>query len=89
MKNKVGIITGASKGLGLEIVKKGIENGLRFICLSRNKPTIYCDYLECDLSDQEDVEICIQDILIKYDKIDFFINNAAVFLESEIHDMKI
>lgn len=87
MQSNTAVITGANRGLGFEIAKLLFNEGIRIISLSRKKPDIDCDHYFCDLSDELSVKQAIHSITTKYEKIDIFINNAAVFLEKEFIDI--
>lgn len=87
MENKIVIITGANKGVGFEISKLLIDNGYDVVSLSRTKPNLNCEHFFCDLSDHNNLKDTIEKVILKYSRIDFFINNAASFLEKELLDI--
>lgn len=89
MQNKIAIITGANRGVGLEISRLLINSGTEVISLSRTKPDLCCEHFYCDLSDRSSVISSLDSISKKYSRIDYFINNAAVFLEKKIIEMSI
>ena len=86
--NKVIVVTGASRGIGLEIVKRFIERKWSVIGLSRNKDKLesikntiegeYAYYV-VDIRDYIKVSKVFAEIHKRYGKIDLLINNAAVF----------
>lgn len=89
MQNKIAIVTGANRGVGYEISKVLIENGISVISLSRTRPNLQCEHFYCELSDRESVTKSIDLVLSNYSRIDFFINNAAIFMEKNFIDMSI
>ncbi|MDB9907165.1 SDR family oxidoreductase [Gammaproteobacteria bacterium] len=83
-KNKTVVITGGSKGIGLEITKTFLKHQANVIILARNKPkrkiqskgnTGY--FIECDIRNTESIDNAIKDIASKYKSIDVLINNAG------------
>ena len=83
-KNKTVVITGGSKGIGLEITKTFLKHQANVIILARNKPkqkiqskgnTGY--FIECDIRNTDSIDSAIKDIASKYKSIDVLINNAG------------
>jgi 3-oxoacyl-[acyl-carrier protein] reductase len=81
-QNKIVLITGASRGVGLEITKHFIENGAIVIGLSKGISNyIHKNYnhFTVDLGNSEAIINCFKkEIGKKYKRIDIVINNAAV-----------
>jgi len=85
MKNKVWLITGASQGLGLNMVKYLLGKNQTVIITTRDKnrfdhtlaenPNLAV--YELDLTDEESVKNTIEDVIVKYARIDVLINNAG------------
>jgi len=93
-KNKVILITGASKGLGFEISKSFLKKGANLIICSRNyfeikkafnklnkfkKKNQKIIYSVTDISSFNEVKKLIKNSLIKFKKIDVLINNAGIY----------
>ena len=83
-KNKTVVITGGSKGIGLEITKTFLKLQANVIILARNKPERKIQskgnagyFLECDIRNTESIDSAIKDIASKYKSIDVLINNAG------------
>lgn len=84
MKNIV--ITGTSRGIGLELVKLFSESGHKVLALSRNEKPLKALGLEnvttfsCDISKEEDLEK-VQDLMKNdWKNTDILINNAGALL---------
>lgn len=77
--DKTVLISGASSGIGLDLAKTMHNDGFKVIGLSRKKPyKITFDYIECDLTNKEDIEAKSKLIQEKYKHIDILINCAGV-----------
>ena len=83
-KNKTVVITGGSKGIGLEITKTFLKHQANVIILARNKPKRKIQskgnagyFIECDIRNTESIDSSIKDIASKYKSIDVLINNAG------------
>lgn len=83
---KVWFVTGASKGLGLALVRKLLANGYRVAATSRNKQALTDQLgpasdaflpLEVNLSDNDDVHHAIEKSVAQFGKIDVVVNNAG------------
>ena len=94
LKNKVAIITGASKGIGFEIAKKFIINQSHLVICSRNikklkrsfqilnklkKRSQKIYYLKVDVSSETQIKRLVKFTISKFKKIDILINNAAIY----------
>lgn len=83
-KNKTVVITGGSKGIGLEITKTFLKHQANVIILARNKPKRKIQskgnagyFIECDIRNTESIDKTIKEIASKYKSIDVLINNAG------------
>jgi len=92
MAMKVVVITGGSDGLG-KALAVDFCGRYQVVVLSRNEETLKqvateasCDYRVCDVADHQQVEQVMREIAAQYGRIDVLINNAGVFLESELAD---
>ncbi|UKT65573.1 SDR family oxidoreductase [Pedobacter mucosus] len=86
MENKkVWFITGASKGLGLTLVKKLLNNGYNVAATSRNLSDLENAVgefesflpLSVDLLSEESVENAVSQTITKFGQLDFVVNNAG------------
>jgi len=90
---KTAVITGGSKGIGLALVKRFLEQGFKVLSVSRtlgNLSPLQDQYrqnltvLMADLSQKQVVLDTAQTILQQIESIDVLINNAGVFLPGAI-----
>ena len=85
--NKVAIITGASRGIGLAIAKKLRSDGASVALCARSIDSLKKHQAEMgeqslavamDIRDQKNVDEGIRRIVDKFGKIDIVVNNAGV-----------
>ena len=81
---RTALITGGSGGIGLSIVKKLIKNKIKVIILDINTPSKkilfnkFVEFIKIDLSDYENLQLCLTELKKKYKKIEYVINAAGV-----------
>lgn len=91
MKNKLGIVTGGTRGIGLGVVKKLIQEGyIVYAVGTRDNYKDYdefsafkdennlCRYIRCDVSNEEDRKNLVERVIKEEGKIDLLVNNAGV-----------
>ena len=96
LKNKIAIITGASKGIGEKIATELAKNAIEVILLGRNEENLKtisnsinasngtaCYYVT-DISDSKKYCATLDTILNDYNNIDILINNAGMTLDKLI-----
>jgi len=83
---KVWFVTGASKGLGLALVKKLLQQNYRVVATSRNSQSLITEIgdasenflpLEVNLADDKDVKSAIAKSVDYFGKVDVIVNNAG------------
>lgn len=84
-KEKVAIVTGGASGIGLATTKKLLSEGANVIILDLKMDEEIINslgenalYLECDVSNEENVKNCIEEIIKKFDHIDYLVANAGI-----------
>ena len=95
----IGLVTGANRGLGYEMVKEGLLRGHTMLAGCRKGAdeaytrdllelkTKYADsllILEMDVTDEEMVKGAAERLRQKYGHIDFLVNNAGVLFEKMV-----
>lgn len=96
MKNKIWFVTGASKGLGLALVKKLLSSGYRVAATSRNvndlKKAVDAGSetflpLAVDLKNETSVEKAIKETVSHFGSIDVIVNNAGYGLVGSLEEL--
>ncbi|CAM3611816.1 oxidoreductase [Flavobacterium chungbukense] len=94
--NKVWFITGASKGLGLELAKKLLAEGYKVAATSRNESSLIEALgntsdsflpLEMDLINEESVKKAIDKAVNHFKTIDVLVNNAGYGLLGALEEL--
>lgn len=91
---KVILITGASKGIGLAIARRFMEGGFHaIICASTNDSLAEAQTLNsglethlCDVADPEAIERMAQLIIERHGALDVLVNNAGVYRPGSLLD---
>lgn len=86
LAGQVAIITGASRGIGLALVKVLTAEGCNVVMASRSegisKETFpgkgQAEWIRCDIRDPQSVDDLFQTVQRHYSKLDILINNAGV-----------
>ena len=90
LKDKVAVITGGSRGLGLAIAQTYARAGAKVIIASRTLRTVtqavdalrasgyQADGLACDVADMNQVEALAQHTIQTFGRIDIWVNNAGL-----------
>jgi NAD(P)-dependent dehydrogenase (short-subunit alcohol dehydrogenase family) len=73
----VAVVTGASSGLGAELVRALRARGMLVVGLSR-RPSAADEHEECDVSDRAAVESAAARVLERHARIDLLVNNAGI-----------
>ncbi len=98
MKNKVIFITGASAGIGEELVRTFSKDGAKVILASRNiqklqsiADTLQSEnlVLQTDIKDEKSIKYSFAKTIEKYGKIDVLINNAGTVEPLGLLDMSL
>ncbi len=103
LQGKTAVITGGTRGIGFETVKKFLENNATVILFGSKEESvkkaldelkkINNDYDVAgfwpDLTSQEEVEETFNQIKDKYGKIDILVNNAGISARDSLYDYKL
>lgn len=106
MKRKVALVTGSSKGIGASIIEELAKQGYDVVINYNHskkeaeelndkikKYNVNSLVLKCDVSNEEEVKVMIEEIKSKLGTVDILINNAAVnyndfFYKKTVEDFK-
>lgn len=95
LKNKVALITGANKGLGLEMSRQLGQHGLTILIAARSLDAakaaaskltdegVVAQPIALDITDSNQIQSAFQHISDSFGKLDVLINNAGVFLDGD------
>jgi len=98
LENKVAIITGGTRGIGLEIVRTFLQNKARVILFGSREESVHkailllkkegfaVDGYFPNLNKIEEIEQVVQEIFSKYRSIDILVNNAGISASKKIED---
>jgi len=82
LKNKIAIVTGCSKGIGLELVNQLLDKGMKVAGWSRTDPNISDDnffFVKTDVSDGTSVNSAFQETTTNFKgKVSILVNNAGM-----------
>lgn len=80
LKNKIAVITGGSRGIGLAIANTMAKNGAEIVILDMNEPENIgvFTFLKCNVSDYNETENIVKTILDRFGRIDILVNNAGI-----------
>ena len=92
---KVWFVTGASKGLGLSLVKKLLNNGYRVAATSRNLADLENAVgksenflpLAVNIADEQSVKNAVEQTIDTFSKIDVVVNNAGYGLIGSLEEL--
>lgn len=99
LKNKVAVVTGASRGIGLEIARTLASLGARIALISTREREELASQIAgetgsevksyaCDVSDSERVASTFKAILDAFGQIDILVNNAGITRDGLVMRMK-
>lgn len=84
LNNKVALITGGTSGIGLAVARNFVENGATVTITGRRDSgeqvasDIGASFVQCDATDEEQVERCLDAVEKKHGKIDVLVVNAGI-----------
>ena len=92
--NKTVIVTGGSKGIGMAVVNKFLDEGATVIILDRNKPKTYSKkealalhYYNCDVSKYDELIEVFSHIKDTFKTINILVNNAGIQTYGNVTDI--
>jgi len=99
LKEKISIVTGASRGIGKAISKAIIKEGakvalvdidiepLKNVASSINKQGGEAIAIQTDVSNFEEVEIMVERVISQFGSIDILVNNAGIILRGNFLEL--
>jgi NAD(P)-dependent dehydrogenase (short-subunit alcohol dehydrogenase family) len=97
---KVILVTGASKGIGFEIVRQLSRLGHTVILTARNEESgltaqdllrnerLIVDFLHLDITIEESIRTAFNEVKASFGKLDVLINNAAILSKQDLSILK-
>ena len=98
LKNKTAVVTGGTRGIGLAIVKKYLENGANVAVAGSRKETVDKALAELteygdrvmgiwpDLCDPEAVAMAFSSVKERFGGVDILANNAGISSRTSLYD---
>ena len=84
-KENVAVVTGGASGIGLATTNKLLSEGANVVILDLKMDEEIINslgenvlYLKCDVSNEENVKNCIEEIIKKFNHIDYLVANAGI-----------
>lgn len=103
LNGKIAVVTGGTRGIGFETVKKFLENNAKVVLFGTKEESVKKAVEELkdidgnyevigyhpNLNDFNEVEKVFTEIKSKYGKIDILVNNAGISQRDSIYDYKV
>ena len=102
LTNKVALVTGSSRGIGsaiaLKLAQKGCSLAINYLSCDREadkvvksieKMGLEAISFQCDVSNFADAEEMIDQVRLKFNRVDILVNNVGPFLYKTIRDTSI
>lgn len=99
LEGRTAIVTGGSRGIGFEIVRKLASSGMRTVILGAHQESVkramtslaeeqlICDGFICDITDILAIDETVQQIYKKFNSIDVLVNCAGILDKTNIEEL--
>jgi glucose 1-dehydrogenase len=94
LKNKIAIITGAARGIGLACAERFIGEGAKVVITDitdeigkAEAKRLGAAYMHCDVSKSSDVTATITAVMKQFGGVDILMNNAAISISGDFLDI--
>ena len=84
LMSKAAIVTGAAQGIGKAIAARLVKDGMRVAIVDINQEELAGQYgadtmaVQCDVSQEEQVNTAVQKVLERFGTVDVLVNNAGI-----------
>jgi NAD(P)-dependent dehydrogenase (short-subunit alcohol dehydrogenase family) len=94
---RVAVVTGANRGIGLEVCRQLAAAGVRVVLTGRDRAAIetaagdlrarHLDVSPAvmDITDDDSIRSCARQVLEQFARVDILVNNAAVLIDGDSH----
>lgn len=87
-KDKVAIVTGASRGIGFSIAKSFEAEGAKLVLTAKDKLNLLEEFkgaskLRLDLASKVSINNLVFSVIKEFGRIDILVNNAGVFKQTD------
>ncbi len=101
LKDKIALITGASRGIGKGIALKFAQQGAAILLVGRKMPGLEAaaeeiralggkaDCFTADVAKEDDVTHLVDQVMAKYGRVDILVNNAGISKEMPLMEMPV
>lgn len=101
LKDKIALITGASRGIGKGIALKFAQQGATILLVGRKMPGLEAaaeeiralggkaDCFTADVAKEDDVTHLVDRVMAKYGRVDILVNNAGISKEMPLMEMPV
>jgi NAD(P)-dependent dehydrogenase (short-subunit alcohol dehydrogenase family) len=91
---KIALVTGANKGIGLEIVRQLAKAGFRVFLTARDRQrgeeasktlqqdSLSVEFLQLDVADETSIDKLAKELPSQIDHLDVLVNNAGIYLDA-------
>lgn len=100
-EQRVAIVTGANKGLGLAVAENFVNEGKKVVFVIRNKANLEetkqrfqkevnenrVMFIQLDVSDTKGIKHAVDQVLTEWGRIDILVNNAGIRYETPIEEI--
>ena len=94
LKDRIAIVTGAARGIGLAIAERYIAEGATVVISdildeagTESAKAIGATYVHCDVSKSADVNALVEGVVQKFGAVDLLVNNAGIAVGRDFLDV--
>ena len=94
LKDRIAIVTGAARGIGLAIAERYIAEGATVVISdilddagAESAKAIGATYVHCDVSKSADVNALVEGVVQKFGAVDLLVNNAGIAVGRDFLDV--